>query len=178
MKKTILIALLLFFLKEKITAQNNRRDSLKQELATAIQDTDKIFLSINIGFSYAFVYEDTAIIYANRALELSRRSGNQYGEAYSLQLLSLSLTLLGNFASGLQYGFDFLSVSKKIKDTLMIVQAYDNLGICYREQEDYNEALKYEYKAEALSRFKNVPSSQRGFVLGTICSIYERSNSS
>jgi two-component system NtrC family sensor kinase len=175
MRKIILITLVSFFLKEKIIAQNNYRDSLKQQLTIATNDTLKIYLLVGIGFTYAFIYEDTAIIYANQALNISQKTRNKSGEAFSSHLLSLSLTLLGNFTSGLQYGLDFLSIGKKLNDTSMQVLAYDDLGICYREQEDYNEALKYEYKAEALSRMANL-RGERGNVLGTLTSIYERTN--
>jgi signal transduction histidine kinase len=185
MKKICLIVLLFFFLGNKIIAQDNYknviaqsnyRDSLKQLLAVAKEDTNKIGLLVNIGFTYAFVYEDTAIIYANQGLELSRKTGNKFGEASCLQLLSLSLTLSGNYTSGLQYAFDYLSLAKIINDPYLIVSAYDELGICYREQEDYSEALKYEYMGMALSKTTNLDLGFMGHTLGTISSIFERSN--
>ena len=115
MRKIILITLVSFFLKEKIIAQNNYRDSLKQQLAIATNDTSRTYLLVSIGFTYAFIYEDTAIIYANQALNISRKTGNKRGEAFSCHLLSLSLTLLGNFTSGLQYGLNFLSISRNTR---------------------------------------------------------------
>ena len=88
----------------------------------------------------------------------------------------MSLTLLGSYKIGLQYGFDCLSLSEKLHDTFLMKRAYDALAICYMEQEDYKVALKYEQSALFLSKAANQGDYERGLALGTICLIYERSN--
>jgi len=179
MKKLFFILLLFSCFKQTSIAQPGDRKVLKQQLSTAKDDTTKINLLWNIAFTYAFVHQDTAIIYANKGLELAKKTGYKVGEANCLNTLGMSLTGLGNYPAALQYSFDFLSISETLRDTSLIVRAYELLAICYREQEDYTEALKYSHKAEALSRNAHVTLlgfNMRPFTLGTLSSIYERIN--
>lgn len=173
------INLVLVFLSLGSFSQNNHRDSLKQQLANATNDTSKVNFLLDIGFSYAFEYEDTAILYANEGLDLARKINYKNGEGGHLGLMIIALFLSGNYTASLKYNFEYLSLAEKLNDTYLLVNAYDLLGLCYREQEDYKEALKYEYQAEVLSRFLHLQPGQRnlrGFALGNLCSIFERAN--
>ncbi|HJS52945.1 MAG TPA: ATP-binding protein [Chitinophagaceae bacterium] len=151
------------------------RDSLKEVIDATNEETSKINALWNLGFSYAFVHQDSAIQYANEGLELSKKINYVLGEAYNSMVLSMALTLQGNYTSALQYGFRFLSIGERLRDSMLIARAYAALEICYREQEDYSEALKYVYKAEAITR---TPAyrAYRPLILGDICVIYERLN--
>jgi signal transduction histidine kinase len=178
MKKVALI-LLFAFVTIKLFPQINIRDTLKLYLANSREDTTKVNLLSDIGFSYAFEYEDTAIMYATEGLELARKIGYKQGEGSHLGLLAISLFLAGNYTLSLKYNFELLNLAQKLKDTLMIGNALDLLGLSYREQEDYKEALKYEYQAEVFSRNLKPQPGQfniRGNVLGNIASILERDN--
>src|SRR5215472_522530 len=188
MKKANVIILFLLFSAEKIIAQqtekiipniiNVNRDSLKRELAKEKNDIAKVDLLDVLAWAYIFEYEDTATFYASQGLELSRKADYKVGEGNHLSKLCLSLFLSGDYTSALKYGLDYLSFAKDLNDTLRLVNAYDLLGLCYREQEDYNEALKYLHTAEPLSRslhFEPGELNLRGSVLGNIGSVYERS---
>ena len=152
------------------------RDSLKQVIAKTKEDTSKINALWNLGFSYAFVHQDSAILYANEGVELSKKTNYVLGEAYNSMVLNMALTLQGNYTNALQYGFNYLSIGEKLRDSAMIMRANDVLAICYREQEDYAEALKYVFKAEAISRNPEYGSLLRPLILGNLCVIYERLN--
>jgi len=152
------------------------RDSLKQVIATTKDDTAKINALWNLGFTYTFVHQDTAILFANEGLELSQKIAYVSGEANSNGVLCMALTLQGNYTSALQYGFNYLAIGEKLRDSVMIMQANDALGICYREQEDYREALKYTHKAYALCRKLGAKTNQLPFILGNLSVLHERSN--
>ncbi|HEX6847341.1 MAG TPA: ATP-binding protein [Chitinophagaceae bacterium] len=151
------------------------RDSLRQVIATTKEDTSKINALWNLGFSYAFVHQDSAIQYASEGLELSKKISYVSGEALNSMVLGMAMTLQGNYTSALQYGFSFLTLAKKLRDSLLIMRANTTLEICYREQEDFAEALKYAFRAEAFSR-SPAYSFFRPLILGDICVIYERMN--
>ena len=59
------------------------RDSLKHIIATTKEDSVKINALWNLGFSYAFVHQDSAILYANEGLQLARKTSYVFGEANS-----------------------------------------------------------------------------------------------
>jgi two-component system, NtrC family, sensor kinase len=176
MKRLSPIIFLLFTYLHLNAQMITNRDSLKQVIATTKEDTSKINALWNLGFSYAFVHQDSAIWYANEGLELSKKTNYVLGEAHSSMVLSMALTLQGNYTNALQYGFNYLSIGEKLRDSVMIMHANDVLAICYREQEDYTEALKYVYKAEAISRNPEYGSLLRPLILGDLSVIYERLN--
>ena len=176
MKKRWLI--ILFFLTYlPVAAQMiTNRDSLKHIIVTTKQDSTKSNALWYLGFSYAFVHQDSAVLYASEALELAKKNDYILGEANSQMVLCMALTLQGNYTSALQYGFNHLEIGETLRDSIIIMRANDVLSICYREQEDYNEALKYAFRAEAISRNRKYGSAYRPLLLGNISTIYERTN--
>ena len=156
--------------------QLDSRLLLKQKLALAKEDTSRVNLFSDLVWTYMFTYEDTAMMYANKALELSKKIGYKKGEAQSLMQISLALTLLGNFTSGLNYGFEGLAKCEAMQDSTMLAFAYNNLSVCYREQEDYKAALEYVYKALKFSNTLMVDSLAKSMALGYLSSVYERTN--
>jgi two-component system NtrC family sensor kinase len=175
MKNYVLIILFIFANLYVNSQMITNRDSLRRVIVTTKEDSTKINGLWNLGFSYAFVHQDSAILYANEGLELSKKANYVLGEAFSSMVLSMALTLQGNYTSALQYGFRCLSIGERLRDSMLIMRAHIVLEICYREQEDYTEALKYVYKAEAMAR---APAYRvnRPMILGDICVIYERLN--
>ena len=75
MKKEWLV--ILFFLTDQQgTAQMiTNRDSLKHIIVTTEKDSTKSNALWNLGFSYAFVHQDSAVLYASEALELAKKTG-------------------------------------------------------------------------------------------------------
>jgi two-component system, NtrC family, sensor kinase len=175
MKKNRLIILFLFTSLYVNAQMITNRDSLKQVIATTKQDTSRIIALWNLAFTYAFVHQDSAILYANEGLELSKKAGYTSGEAYNNLVLIMAHTLQGSYTVALQYGFNGLSIAEKISDSLLILRSNSALAICYREQEDYAEALKYLIRAEAISKASTYNSYQP-LLLGDYCVIYERMN--
>ncbi|WP_435356371.1 tetratricopeptide repeat-containing sensor histidine kinase [Emticicia sp. SJ17W-69] len=155
-------------------AQNKQdvRLTLKQQLVTAQADTTKFRLLGELVDSYLYNNVDTGLVYAKQKLELSKKLNDKKGEVISLAEISTALTISGNFTSALYYGFENIAVSEKLQDSLSICIAYMMLGVCYREQEDYKEALKFAYKG--LNYSKNLRLEPNA--LGLVSSIYERSN--
>ena len=159
-------------------AQNNYRDSLKQKLIYARQDTSKVDLLTAISWSYLFLYEDSAVNYAREGLELTQKINYKNGEVNCLNLLCFSLSLFGNFTSALDFGLKGLSLCEKLKDTGRLAIANQTLMTCYLEQEDYKEALKYGLRSENLSKSTKGDSSLNPVTLGLIGSAYENLNQS
>ena len=175
MKIFFLWLLLLLSLKKTI-GQDNYRDSLKQKLASAKEDTAKVNTLFNLTVFYTFTYPDTAASYATQGLQLAQKIGYKLGEAHCLGGLCLSFTFLGNFPSALDFGFKALAIFENLHDTTQIVWTNVQLMNCYAQQEDYEQALVYGYNAKKLFRLSQPDSNQISVVLGVMSSIYEKKN--
>ena len=151
------------------------RDSLKQKLIYAGEDSSKAELLGRIAFSYSFLNSDSAVYYEREALELSKKINYKIGEEYSLQGLCFSLSLSGNFAGALDFGMKALSLSETMKDTALITGAYGTLMNSYVQQDDYKQALKYGLKAELFSRSSKVDLGARTGIVGILGEAYQNS---
>ncbi len=154
-------------------AQNKTVDSLKQLLSTAKEDTSKVWILDVLSVSYTWSFADTAIMYARRELQLSKRLNFERGEAWSMSNLGAALTTLGNYANALDYNYKSLALFKKLNDSLGMSYAFGNLGLCYREQGDYKQAIqniKEEIRLQKLMHRNDV------LIEGILSSVYERNN--
>jgi signal transduction histidine kinase len=176
MKKTLFILLVSFLSFKEAIGQNNYRDSLKQVLSQTKVDTNKVDLLYDIGWSFVFLQEDSAANYGREGLQLAKQINYKTGEAQCLNLLSFSLALNGNFIGALDFGFKGLSLAENLKDTILIARANSTLMTCYREQDDYEQALKYGLGAELFSESPKVDTASRAIVLGLLGSVYEKIN--
>ena len=79
--KYLLLILLFFFLNQEIFAQIRERDSLIWQLSVAKDDTTKIDLYGKIALTYAFAFQDTAIMYADSGLNLAGETGFDRGKS-------------------------------------------------------------------------------------------------
>jgi len=180
-KKILFLWLLLLFSLTKIIAQTPyNTDSLKKKLATAKEDTAKVNLLFNLAVSYTLSYPDTAASYAEQGLRLAQKIDYKSGEAHCLGALCLTLTFLGNFPRALDFGFKALTLFENLHDTLELIVTNLQLMNCYRQQEDYEEALVYGYNAKKLFKLSHklsqLDSNVISLVLGVIGSIYEKTN--
>ena len=180
MKATFYLLIFLLLSIGIANAQDNLResyrDSIKQKLDAAREDSTKVNLLYSIGWSYVFFDEDSAAHFAKKGLELAQKSNYKYGEAKCLWLLSFSLAILGNFPSALDFGLKELALAESLNDTALLAQANFVLMSCYAAQEDFESAFKYAYQAELFSRSQKVDSSNRARLFGMMSREYMRTN--
>ena len=87
---------------------------------------------------------------------MSKKIDYKKGESYCLSAVGSAFTVAGNFTGALHYGFENLALSEKMNDSNLLISAFVDLMVCYREQEDYKEALKYGSKALAILKYQKV----------------------
>ena len=141
MKKIFLLPLLLLVLNSRTQAQNKYADSLRNQLQVEPEDTNKVKLLSDLAWVYMWSFADTAVSHAQKELELSKKIKYKSWKAHSMLDLCYSLTVTGNFTSALNFGFKAIAICESLHDSTPLVGTYDALGICYRDQSDYNEAL-------------------------------------
>ena len=119
-------------------------DSLKAVLHKQKEDTNKVKLLYNLSFSYTMgSYADTALVYAQRALDLAEKLNYEPGIFWSEITLGESFALLGNYPLSLEYNFKALALAKKLNHPLKLCFGNGGLAACYYYMGDYNTSIKY-----------------------------------
>lgn len=138
-------------------AQLNR-DSLQQKLRSAKEDTNKVYLLINMGETYLHSEPQVASSYYRQAGELSAKLGYKFGQYRSLQYTSGSFIVTGNYDSALYYNQQALEVAKAMKDSLSIGISLFNIGIAYREKSEFEHAINYCLQGLKIIEPRNSPA--------------------
>jgi len=85
----------------------------------------------------------SAMVRFEKALLLSRGSGNKMQERRATRGLAASAKLLGNYRKAISYLERVLELSKVVGDNLGDADAYGVIADCYTELDDYGTAAEY-----------------------------------
>jgi len=119
-------------------------DSAKEVLLSQKEDTNKVKLLYNLSFSYcAGSYADTALVYAQQALDLAEKLEYDRGIFWSLITLGESLAVLGNYPLSIEHNFRALALAKEMNRLLEICYGNGGLANCYYYMGEYNTSLTY-----------------------------------
>jgi len=177
MIKTLTFTILLAFVCRiglaQVGGNTQHIDSLKLQLASAQKDTNKIWTLIALSERYTWSFADTAVMYAQQALQLSKELNFRKGEAFGMADWGSALTTLGNYTNALDFIYKSIVLFKELNDSLGLAYAHGALGICYRDQGDYKQAIqniREDIRIRQLMHFKT------DGVEGMMASVYERNN--
>ncbi len=146
MKKYVLLLLLLPVF-ASISAQQIIIDSLKRELQTAQQDTNRVLLLGDLARVLYLSKPDTALLLGQQAYDLSEKVHYVKGTALSLNRMATAYSALGDYPKSLLLFKKALAASESLADPVGTAQAYNNIGDTYLIQRDYTKALTYFIKA-------------------------------
>lgn len=90
--------------------------------------------------------EKGSFYYCNKAIKLSKKINYKKGEASGLFMLALNHSLLGNNSKALDLNIQSLKISEANKDTIRILNNYQNISSLYDDMENYKMAFDYAYK--------------------------------
>ncbi len=168
MKKLLPFILLLSVLSSS-TGQDV--ELMKKQLSALPDDTTKVQLLFNIFDHYRYNSPDTALIYVQKALDLSTAKEYPKGVALAQLFMCETFSMLGNDPQALNYGFKALSGFEKLKDTMGICNTSTSIGNFYAAQNDYAKSLKYYHKAlSTIERYHD--QSNTLYFWGGISGIY------
>ena len=148
--KHLLTTIVLTFIISFTNAQNNEVAELKDSLSKSKYDSAKILVNLQLCDYYIFSKLDSALIYAQEGLTLSKQSGYLRGEARSLTRVGNVLKSAGNFPKALQTHLDALKIYEKINDQIGVAASYNNMAEVLKEQHDYRQALNYYFKSQPI----------------------------
>src|SRR5690606_34561646 len=139
----IVLFLILLYPHSAHTQSLHNTDSLRKALILQKEDTNKVKLLYNLSFSYtAGSYADTALVYAQRALDLAEKLNYEPGIFWSEITLGESFARLGNYPLSLDYNLKALALAKKLNHPLKLCFGNGGLAACYYYMGDYRTSIK------------------------------------
>jgi signal transduction histidine kinase len=174
MKAILKIVLLIAFSFQfcLVQSQNPKADSLTNLLKQYTgNDTTKVNLLCDLGFSLYLTNTDTLQLLAQKALDLSETISFEKGKARSLRLIGLYHDMKSNYPMALEYYQKSLTISEAINYKKGISDCLNSMGVIYSDQGNEKQALDY-YK-KALNVFHEIGDQQGvSFSLNNIGVIY------
>ena len=153
--RTIIKTFLLLLLPAVTFAQTNIVDSLNRLLQNEKQDTSRVKLLNQISDAYSTSKPDTALVLAQQALALARKTGFATGEIRSLTISGNVFDLTGNYPKALQLYLEALKKAEASEDNIYVGRVLSNIGLVYNEQGNYRQAIVYYLKSLAIGKTFN-----------------------
>ena len=144
--RRIRLLIYLFFVVFCSHAQMNV-DSARKKLTYAKEDTSKARLLIRVYGYYTERKKDSALYFAQEALQLSMKLNYQWGIGSAYGSLCYVYTDFGNYAKALEYGLKSLRIFESLDDAQSLADTYSRLGHIARNQNNLHEAISYYRKA-------------------------------
>jgi tetratricopeptide (TPR) repeat protein len=141
-----------------------RIDSLLAALSQAQEDSNKVNLLVELGFTSYSVTPDNGIRYGLQALALAEKLEWQTGIARANATIGLNYAYgKSNYPVALEYFLAALPLFEKTGDTNSIVRVLSSIGDIHRYQSDYAKALEYHFKALHLAEEAGDKKRNRGY---------------
>ena len=153
MKRYSITLLCVYFLFQ-LNAQVNPNDSLRILLLTEKKDTAKAKLLVKLAYNFLDSKPDSALYFAEKALELSRKAGFDNGEINSLGIISNAFARTGNYSLALEKAFEELKKSEEIHNQRQIAGSLMDISNVYSFQGDNERTI--EYLLQVKDRQKNL----------------------
>jgi tetratricopeptide (TPR) repeat protein len=118
---------------------------------------------------------DSALIYAQRGLNLSRKIGYKKGEGDCLNRLGVVFWRNGRYDRALSCLLKSLKLREEISDLLGELKSLNDIGIIYSDQGDNLKALSYHFKAKAVAELLH-DKKRISIVLSNIGNCYFKLN--
>lgn len=173
MKKLVIIILFipLFAFEQNINYKNI--DSLSALVTTKKADTILADLYNQISYYYIYQNADSGILYAKKALAISKKINWQKGIGNACLQMGSHFTSKGAYDSSIYFFNVAIENFNAIKETYFIARVYNELGIVNGNKGNYVEALDYFFKSLTIfenSKNINAKSSLAGMYenIGTI----------
>jgi tetratricopeptide (TPR) repeat protein len=137
-------------------AQKQKADSLARLLAVEKTDTGKVKLMWQQAGVINVYNPDSALVISQQALVLATQIKYIEGQSRALGTMAYIFNILGNYPKALELNLRRLALEEKGTNSRNLAMTLLNIGIVYRYQEDYDEALRYYYRSDSVTRSSNI----------------------
>ena len=148
-----------------ILAQKSKVDSLAKELKNEKIDTNKVRLMWQLADAIYNYNPDSALQLAQNALYFAKSINYIEGQSRSLGILANTFMRISNYPRALELNLQKLQLEEKRDKPRNLASVLMNIGITYRYQEEYNNALSYYAKADSVIAKKNVEDFKANIAL-------------
>ena len=123
-------------------------------LAHATDDVKKVEILEDLSYSYLSTSPDIAMKFATEGLELARKNNDIRGQSICTLALGNVYHSVGDYVKSLEMNLQAIRLKEMLKNQNFAVN-YFNMATIYTEQEDYNNAIKYVFKAKKEDEKRN-----------------------
>lgn len=168
--KLFLAALLLFT--DKLSAQTKTKlDSLFTQLSQERNDSQKVKIFHRLADEFWEHDSRKAVSYTREALELSRKIGYKKGIATSYRYLGDHYSDNSDYPEGLRHYFLALKIREELKDSAVMLEINNLMGIAYSYQGKHQEGKRFFTDAlklaKAMRRKKDIATCSNN--IGVAC---------
>jgi two-component system, NtrC family, sensor kinase len=166
MKKFITIVVIIVSA-TSLNAQEDRMRSFLSKLENAKDDKSRV--DVYAGINFAYMFPDSAFVYALRGVKLAQSIGYVNGEMWCRIKLAESSWVLGDFESSINLSDRVLNYAISVNDTNLIFTSYGYLVNSYRDLGEYKEALRI-INSETFKKYSAAgpgPSMEYAFIADT-----------
>ena len=171
MKQLLTLLLICLSLGAGAQKKQHRIDSLRIMLTAAGEDTAKVKLLLKIAHAYISTEKEETIKYAEQAMELAQKLGDNKDEAAAHNQLGLAYTAGDKYFKALKNYHDELDISRDLKDRQAEGRALYNIATLYTKLNYLNKALDNFDQAKAIFEEMGNKKSVANVIGGT-CQVY------
>lgn len=163
------------FLPAGLWAQKQKADSISNLLTVEKTDTGKVKLMWQLAGVIDVYDPENALIVSQHALTLAIQIKYIEGQSKAMGALANTYTKMGNYTKALELNLRKLKLEEKGNNPHNLAIALLNIGIVYRYQEEYSEALKYYYRSDSVIRLNNL-EELKYYLYMNLGDLYDRLN--
>ena len=146
---------LLLMLSTISNAQVEKRDSLFKLLAASKKDTTRVMLLIQIADSYETNNQDSSLYYLEKSKQLSDKLKFKRGAFHYYEQSAIVSYTKGNYTLSMQQSLHALDAAKALKDSGLIINMLNNIGIVYQFLGQFDKQLDYSLQALSIAEKSN-----------------------
>jgi two-component system sensor histidine kinase UhpB len=124
-------------------SQTPLTDSLKKIITAQKDDINQVTRLRELVDEYRFSYPDSALLYAQKALNISEKLNNDSCVFWSIVSVGGALYVLGDYNLELEYAFKASALSKKLNTPYSIGYANGLISDCYFNMGEYDTCMRY-----------------------------------
>src|SRR5690348_7562501 len=141
--------------------QNKIIDGIRQQLSVTKDDTSRALIFADLSFAIAFQSSDSALLYANKAIELAKQIHFPRGEIRGMFCKASVLETNGDMPEALELGFSALEMAEKENLLLEKSMCLTLIGNVFYDLNDYTKAISFYQQATPINEMiKNQPGTE------------------
>lgn len=124
-------------------AQIGLIDSLKEQLALARMDTNRVNTLRNLCTEYWGINPDSSLKYGQQSLALSQKINFPFGEARAFHALGVLYRRLGDYPKSLEANFKGLQIAEKKQLPRPTISCLNAIALVYQELKNHSKSINY-----------------------------------